>query len=31
MAKYENGILNIAIPKKVKTEEEKKAKTISIL
>jgi HSP20 family protein len=31
VAKYENGILNIAIPKKVKTEEEKKAKTISIL
>lgn len=30
-AKYENGILNITIPKKVKTEEEKKAKTISIL
>jgi len=31
IAKYENGILNIAIPKKVKIEEEKKAKTISIL
>jgi len=31
VAKYENGILNISIPKKVKTEEEKKAKTISIL
>lgn len=31
VAKYENGILNIAIPKKVKVEEEKKAKTISIL
>jgi HSP20 family protein len=30
-AKYENGILNVSIPKKVKTEEEKKAKTISIL
>ena len=29
-AKYENGILNISIPKKVKTEEVKKAKTISI-
>lgn len=31
IAKYENGILNISIPKKVKTEEEKKTKTISIL
>lgn len=31
IAKYENGILNVSIPKKVKSEEEKKAKTISIL
>ncbi len=31
VAKYENGILYIAIPKKVKTEAEKKAKTISVL
>jgi HSP20 family protein len=31
VAKYENGILNVHIPKKVKTEEVKKAKTISIL
>jgi HSP20 family protein len=31
VAKYENGILHVSIPKKVKTEEEKKAKTISIL
>ena len=31
VAKYEAGILNVHIPKKVKTEEEKKAKTISIL
>ncbi|MDB5227618.1 MAG: hspA [Bacteroidota bacterium] len=31
VAKYENGILNVSIPKKVKTEEENKAKTISIL
>ncbi len=31
VAKYENGILHVAIPKKVKTEEDKKAKTISIL
>lgn len=31
VAKYENGILNISIPKKVKTDEEKKAKTISVL
>ena len=31
VAKYENGILHVVIPKKVKTEEEKKAKTISIL
>lgn len=31
VAKYENGILNISIPKKVKIEEEKKAKTISVL
>ncbi len=30
-AKYENGILHISIPKKVKTEEVKKAKSISIL
>lgn len=30
VAKYENGILNVSIPKKVKTEEENKAKTISI-
>lgn len=31
VAKYENGILNVHIPKKVKAEEVKKAKTISIL
>lgn len=31
VAKYENGILHVVIPKKVKTEVEKKAKTISIL
>lgn len=31
VAKYENGILNISIPKKVKTEEVKKVKTISVL
>ena len=31
VAKYENGILNVQIPKKSKTEEVKKAKTISIL
>lgn len=30
VAKYENGILNISIPKKVKTAEEKKIKTISV-
>lgn len=30
-AKYENGVLFVSIPKKVKTEEEKKAKTISVL
>ena len=29
-AKYENGILTIDIPKKVKIEEEKKAKTITV-
>lgn len=29
-AKYENGILNIHVPKKVTVQEEKKAKTISI-
>lgn len=29
-AKYENGILNISIPKKVKIEEEKKAKIVSV-
>ncbi len=31
VAKYENGILNVQIPKKIKTEEVKKTKTISIL
>jgi HSP20 family protein len=30
-AKYENGILHISIPKKVKVQEEKKAKSISVL
>ena len=30
-AKYENGILNISIPKKVKTEEVKKTKVVSVL
>ncbi len=30
-AKYENGILHIVLPKKVKTETEKQAKTINII